>query len=83
MHVQLDDATYERVRRAAAAVGQTPDEYLAARVRESVEGRAAQPGGDPLAGWLADEPELADEIDRAAAASRQERYGGERATDGR
>jgi predicted transcriptional regulator len=72
IHIRLDDTTYAEARRAAEASGRTVEE-LAAQAIAEMAARGQQQ--DPLVGWLADEPQIADAIDDAARRSRQERYG--------
>ena len=72
IRIQLDDATYERACQVAKATGRTVEELAAQAIAEKA---AQQQPADPLVGWLADEPQLADAIDEASRRSRQERYG--------
>lgn len=77
VHVQLDDATYERICQKAAAVGLTPEELLAQRARQeaaSATGTAtAQKPADSIIGMWADEAVAVDQMTQFAKAWRRER----------
>ena len=79
IRIQLDDATYERLRRIAAAAGLTPDEYLARRAREeagvapAAEAAKGDRSGAGIIGLFADEPEAVDEMLALVMKWREER----------
>lgn len=58
--ITLDEATLARARQLAAQCHCTVEELLCSLVQE--RSQAAQPAGDDLIGFLADEPEVVDLI---------------------
>jgi hypothetical protein len=80
IRVELDESTYDRLRRLAEATGRSVEDVAAEAV---IERTGSVRPGDPAFGWLANEPHLADAIDEATKQARQERFGPPRATDPR
>jgi hypothetical protein len=70
IHIQLDEEALEKAQAIAKAQGRSLEQFVAEWIR-GLKGPEAT--GDPFAGWLADEPALADAVEAEAMRMRQER----------